>query len=192
MAAMREIRPSLASHALQFNVAQLLKQPSGARRVYDIDSEMPPLDDALTVVAPFKGQVVFTRIGNGLLVTGKLSTVVELACKRCLTPFRSPASFDIEEEFRPTLDIVTGLRLPQEPDQDQATLIDERHILDLAEVMRQDLLLALPRSPLCRPDCRGFCPQCGQNWNEGPCNCHEDAIDPRWAALKADFSPQGE
>jgi uncharacterized protein len=180
---MREKRPSRASHALQFNVAQLLKQPSGACRVYDIDAEMPPLDDALHVVAPFHGQVRFTRVGAGLLVTGELNTVIELECTRCLSSFRAPVSFEIEEEFHPTLDVVTGVRLPQEPDQDPATLIDEHHILDLAEVVRQDLLLSRPSS-VCRPDCRGFCPQCGQNWNEGTCNCQEKPFDPRWAALK--------
>ena len=189
---MREKRPGRASHALQFNVAQLLKQPSGTRRVSDIDAEMPPLDDTLTVVAPFHGPVIFTRVGAGLLVSGELDTVVELECTRCLSTFRVPVSFEIEEEFHPTLDIVTGLRLPLEPDQDPATLIDERHILDLAEVVRQDLLLSRPPSSVCRPDCRGFCPQCGQNWNEGTCDCQEESSDPRWAALRASISSHGE
>lgn len=181
---MRKKRPSKVSHALQFNVAQLLKQQSGTRRVYDIDTEMPPLDDGLNVVASFRGQVRFTRVGAGLLATGNLETVIELQCNRCLSTFRVPASFEIEEEFRPSLDIVTGARLPQELDQDPATLIDERHILDMAEVVRQNLLLSLPSSPVCRPDCQGFCPQCGQNLNEGSCNCEEEVIDLRWMALK--------
>ncbi len=181
---MREKRPSKASHALQFNVAQLLKDSSGARRVYNIDTELPPLDEKLTVVAPFHGQVQFIRVGAGLLVTGNLETSVELECTRCLSVFRTRAHFEIEEEFHPTLDVVTGTRLPQKPDQDTATLIDEHHILDLAEVIRQDLLLSLPSSPTCRPDCHGLCPHCGQNLNEGSCSCEEEIVDPRWAALK--------
>jgi uncharacterized protein len=185
---MNEKRNRKPSHSLQFNVAQLLKQQSGARRVYDVDAaDVPPLDDELKVVAPFRGQVRFTRIGDGILVTGELETSVELECSRCLSTFEAPVEFEIEEEFRPTLDITTGAWLPQEPGQDEATLIDEHHILDLAEVVRQDMLLSLPPSPLCRPDCRGLCPHCGQNWNEGSCDCHAEAIDPRWAALKATF-----
>jgi uncharacterized protein len=186
---MSKQRSRKASHSFQFNVAQLLKQPSGTRRVYDIDTaDVPPLDDDLKVVAPYyRGQVRLTRVGNGLLVTGELETSVELECTRCLSAFQTTTRFEIEEEFRPTLDILSGARLPQDPDQDIATLIDERHILDLAEVVRQDLLLSLPPSPVCRPDCRGLCPHCGQDLNEASCDCHAEAIDPRWAALKTSF-----
>jgi len=183
---MPDKKPRKAAHSFQFNVAQLLKQPSGARRIYDIDNaDVPPLDDAVSVVGPFRGHVRFTRVGNGLLVTGALETTVELECTRCLSTFLARPRFEIEEEFRPTLDVVSGARLEQEPDQDPANLIDEHHILDLAEIVRQDLLLSLPPSPVCRPDCRGLCPQCGQDLNEASCDCHADITDPRWAVLKA-------
>jgi uncharacterized protein len=181
---MRETRLKKASHALQFNVAQFLKQPSGTQRVYDIDTELPPLDDDLAVVAPFHGQVRFIRIDSGVLVTGKLGTVVELECTRCLSIFQLPIKFGVEEEFKPTFDVVSGSRLPQDPDQDPATLIDEHHILDLAEVVRQDLTLSIPASPFCRPDCRGLCSICGKNRNEEACDCREEATDPRWEALR--------
>jgi uncharacterized protein len=185
---MREKRLKKVSHSLQFNVAQLLKQPTGTRRVYDIAAtDMPPLDDDLKVVAPFNGQVKLLRIGTGILVTGELETSVKLECSRCLSTFLTTTRFEIEEEFQPMLDVVSSARLPQEPDQDTATIIDERHILDLAEIVRQDLMLSLPPSPACRPDCRGLCPHCGQNRNEDACNCQTEAIDPRWAALKANF-----
>ena len=85
------------------------------------------------------------------------------------------------------MDINSGAHLAQESDQDAATHIDERHILDLAEVIRQNLTLSLSPSLVCRPDCAGLCPQCGQNRNEGSCDCDTAVIDPRWAALKASF-----
>jgi uncharacterized protein len=50
-------------------------------------------------------------------------------------------------------------------------------------VAREDFLLSIPISAVCRPDCRGLCPKCGKNWNEGPCDCEDDEIDPRWAGL---------
>ena len=185
---MRDKRRRRVSHALQFNVAQLLKQPSGTRRIYDIDADhLSSLDDEVQVVAPFTGQVRLTRVGDGILVTGELETTVELECSRCLSALQTETRFEIEEEFRPTLDIQSGSRIPQEPDQDVATLIDEGHILDLAEVVRQGLLLSLPPSPVCRPGCLGLCPQCGQDQNEGRCDCESEAIDPRWAALKSSF-----
>jgi uncharacterized protein len=185
---MNERRSRRASHAFQFNVAQLLKQPSGTRRIYDIEaSDGPPLDDDLKVVAPFRGEVRFMRVGAGILVTGVLETSVELDCSRCLTAFQTKTHFEIEEEFRPTHDVNSGARLAQEPDQDAATLINEQHILDLGEVIRQNLTLSLPASPVCRPDCDGLCPNCGQDWNEASCDCDTQDIDPRWAALKASF-----
>lgn len=185
---MSDKRTRKASHSFQFNVAQLLKQPTGARRVYDIAADdVPPLDEAVKVVAPYQGQVRLTRIGTGVLVTGELQTTVELECTRCLATLLREMRFEVEEEFRPTLDITSGTSLPMDPDQDTATLIDEHHILDLAEVVRQDLLLSLPPSPVCRPDCRGLCPYCGQNRNEGSCDCRIEEVDPRWAGLKASF-----
>jgi len=177
-----------ASHDLQFNVAQLLKQQTGARRVYDVQaSDVPSLDKDLALVAPLEGRVQFTRIGSGILVAGELETTVELECTRCLAAFETRVGIDIEEEFRPTMDVISGAKLPLEPDQDLANLIDERHILDLSEVVRQDLLLSLPTSPVCRPDCLGLCPMCGQNRNEGTCQCETEEADPRWAALREKF-----
>jgi uncharacterized protein len=51
-------------------------------------------------------------------------------------------------------------------------------------LLREEAILAIPMGALCRPDCAGLCPQCGQNWNEGPCDCEQDEIDPRFAALR--------
>ncbi len=72
-----------------------------------------------------------------------------------------------------------------EEERDEALSIDEHHILDLSEVMRQALWLATPREALCRPDCDGLCPDCGENRNLGSCSCNQAPIDPRWAALQA-------
>jgi uncharacterized protein len=57
-------------------------------------------------------------------------------------------------------------------------------ILDVAPLVRQEVILATPIGVLCRPDCAGLCPTCGRNLNDGPCDCDHDAIDPRLAALK--------
>lgn len=178
-------RPSGAALALQFNVAQLLKQATGARRGYDIEVDAPELDQQLVLAAPLRGQASCLRIGAGILVTGELQTAVRLECARCLTEFDWPIRVEIEEEFRPTIDIVTGIRVEQEPDQDVATLIDDQHILDLAEVIRQAIWLGVPASPICRRDCKGLCPHCGQNRNQEECDCQANQVDARWVALLA-------
>jgi uncharacterized protein len=175
----------LASHALQINVAQLLKEPSGARRTYEIDGvALPQLDAGLQISSLLNGEVRLQRIGVGILVTGQFVCSRLMDCNRCLTPIEVPVSFKLEEEFRPTLDIINGTVLPQEPDFEKENLINEQHILDLIEVIRQELWLAGPSSPLCRPDCEGFCDQCGQNLKDGNCDCEVEETDVRWAGLQ--------
>jgi uncharacterized protein len=117
----------------------------------------------------------------GVFVTADVQGVAVLPCARCLEPVEAPLVFRVEETFVPTIDIMTGRPLAVE-EEDRALWIDERHILDLEEILRQDALLAAPVHPLCRADCRGLCPTCGKNLNEGPCDCRPEP-DPRWSAL---------
>jgi len=57
--------------------------------------------------------------------------------------------------------------------------------IDLEPMAREAVVLGLPLAPLCRPDCKGLCPSCGADLNQGPCGCPPAAADPRWAALDA-------
>jgi uncharacterized protein len=59
----------------------------------------------------------------------------------------------------------------------------EGDAVDLDEVVREQLLLALPSRHLCREDCQGLCQKCGANLNDGHCSCEQGEVDPRWAAL---------
>lgn len=169
---------------MRYNVAQLLKGPTGASRTYDVDEEIRNLDPELQPLRPLTGSVTLMRTSQGILVTGTLATLVAGACKRCLEPARVEVEFELEEEFRPT-NPIAGIPLDHVPEEevDPALLIDERHNLDLSEVVRQGLWLAVPMEMLCRPDCAGLCPRCGGNRNTGECQCDEAGIDPRWAAL---------
>ncbi|MCZ7575257.1 MAG: DUF177 domain-containing protein [Ardenticatenaceae bacterium] len=168
---------------MQFNVAQLLKQPVGAKREYELDGPLGELDPDLVPVAPITGEVRFIRTRDGVLVTGQLATVLEVNCNRCLEAFDLPISIEIEEEFKSKIDLRTGAHLPVTDEDEVATLINEHHIIDLREVVRQDLLLALPLNPLCQEACGGLCPTCGANLNEGPCECEPETIDLRWNTL---------
>ncbi len=179
-------KAALNKQVLQFNVAQQLKQHGGAPRAFIIeDAVLPNLDADLILLAPLSGLIKLTKTDTGILVTGTLSTVLELPCTRCLTSVSVPISMEIEETFTPTVDIITGGKLSQSPGVDTTTLISEQHILDLAEVVRQSLYLAQPAQILCKEDCLGLCPQCGKNRNLVQCNCAEDPIDSRWADLLA-------
>jgi uncharacterized protein len=169
---------------MQYNVSQLLKDETGQTRQYELHEDIQALDPGILPLSSLDGRIQMIRTAGGILVTGKLHTSIELLCSRCAEPFSFPLQFKLEEEFRPTIDIATGASFPLPADDEPATRIDDHHIVDLAEVMRQNMLLALPPFPVCRSKCAGLCPACGKNWNEGSCDCKTEELDPRLQVLK--------
>jgi len=169
---------------MDYNIAQLLKQQIGAVRDYSFSQDLRGLDPALDPVEPLVARFRVVRTKRGVLVTMTGTTSLRVPCSRCLEPVTVPVSLSIEEEFLQTIDIVTGLPLGTSAD-DPALLIDGHHELHLAEVVREYLLLAIPMHPLCREDCKGLCPQCGHNLNEGPCGHSGQPGDERWAVLRS-------
>jgi len=169
---------------LRFNVAQLLRDTVGSSRKVELAANLHELAPELSGgnrTHALRGPVRLMNTNAGILVHGQLSGEATLACARCLEPVTVPLDVEIDELFRPTIDLVTGRTITPEED-DTALLIDEHHILDLTEVVRQNALLAAPLNAVCRETCRGLCPTCGQNLNEGPCDC-EPEPDPRWGPL---------
>jgi uncharacterized protein len=170
---------------MRFNVTDLLKAAPGGSRTYEIENERIEWhDEEVELTAPISGSVRMTRDHAGVLVLGKLKTRARLACVRCLESVEVPLEMDISEEYVPTVFLPGGPPVPPRQERDPATEIDEHHVLDLTEVVRQGILLAVPLHVVCREDCAGLCPTCGTNWNEGTCDC-EPPRDPRWAALDA-------
>ena len=163
---------------MQINVSQLLKAPVGATRNYEV-TETVDIAGGESVI---RGEVTLMHTDRSIMVKGTLNTVVEVTCGRCLSLFRCPLSLNIEEEYFPTTDVVSGasLLLPEEPGY---FTIDEHHLLDLTEVIRQYAMLAIPMKPLCRENCTGLCPNCGHNLNRGPCDCVSQKVDARWFEL---------
>lgn len=175
--------------SLSFNVAQLLRDPVGTSRHVDVSAELGHLapelsglsDEGEVSTAQISGPVRMMHINDGVLVQGKLNVRTTLACARCLEPVAVEFQFDLEEVYKPTVDLASGkVIIPEE--EDRALWIDDHHILDLTEVLRQDVLIAQPLHVVCREECRGLCPTCGRNLNEGACGCPPEA-DPRWSAL---------
>ena len=165
---------------MQFNVAQLLKESTGASRNYDIDGTVSPDDGQPCRV---QGKVSLTRAARGILAKGSFNCQSQLTCGRCLNPFDHSSAFDVEEMFYPSIDVLSGLpvTLPNE-EAGSSFSIDEHHVLDMTEMIRQYSLLAIPMKPLCRVDCAGLCPDCGANLNENKCRC---AQRPRTALAQA-------
>ena len=188
---------------MQFNVAQLLKEPIGALRTYTLAEDLEGLDPELQVLGPLVGEVTLLRTNSGVLATGELSTAVQTPCNLCLNPIAVPVRFTLEELFHPTTEVVTGRTLrPDEYDggpedlEDEALLIDDKHILDIGEVVRQHIWLAMPMYPGCNWTGEGPCPNLSRvptlddvrllrAGDDAAADGNEEAIDPRWAALRA-------
>jgi uncharacterized protein len=173
---------------LSFNIAQLMKDTVGASRTVDVVADLGRLVPDLEVEATSEGErpvltgpVRLMHTNQGVLVKGRLTGEAKVSCVRCLAAVTVPIEVELEEVFVPTIDMATG-RYAKPEEEDEALWIDEHHILNLTEVLRQNVLLELPVHVLCRDDCSGLCPNCGQNLNEGACDCQPD-IDPRWSGL---------
>lgn len=110
---------------------------------------------------------------EGVLVTGTAVVSLQGQCARCLEPIASPEEVDLQELY---------LYPDKEPDDDEASRVDGE-LLDLEPLLRDTVVLDLPYTPLCRPDCAGLCPECGANLNDDPEHRHDDRVDPRWAGL---------
>ncbi len=163
---------------MQINVSQLLKASIGTTRNYEVNGIFDIGGGDSTV----QGAVRLIRTDRGILAMGTLHTESELTCSRCLSLFSCPLTLNIEEEYFPTTDMITGAALPL-PDEPGCFTIDENNILDLTEAIRQYALLTIPMKPLCRQDCAGICPTCGVNLDQAPCNCPPEPADSRWAEL---------
>lgn len=174
---------------LVFNVAQLLKERVGATRRLQLETPELVLDEGTEdggrlEAHKLHGDVKVTRLSEGLLVQGDIEADVTMECSRCLTELNLPVDASLEEQFQPTVDIVTGMPVHRaEYEDDQAFEIDPNHLMDLSEPVRQALLVALPMKPLCREDCKGICPECGANLNEVDCGHTSEPEDNRWSGL---------
>jgi uncharacterized protein len=146
---------NLPRNPLRFNVGFLLNQPIGYNR--DIHFEYPQVvlqpDLKLT---NFSGVAKVGRTPQGILVHGKFQGDAPADCVRCLTEFEQPltTSFDELYAFDKRSTTESGLILPEDAN------------IDLEPLVREYLLIEMPISPLCRPDCEGLCPVCGENLNE--------------------------
>ena len=129
--------------------------------------------------APLTLELRLESVTEGVLVTGTVTAPLTGQCGRCLDPISDELVVDICELFAYPSSIT-----------DRTTEQDEVHRIDgdyltVEPVVRDSVVLALPWTPLCRDDCRGLCPDCGQRLDDLPADHTHEVLDPRWAALAA-------
>ena len=168
---------------LSYNVADLLRDAPGSYETHQIDVDDLKVADDIVLAQPVTGYVRLSHTGRSILVRAELQTAVSGVCGRCLRPVVTAIDVQIEEEALPSIDIDTGMPVDMSVEPDALRLTDH-HELDLEVPIREAISLAEPIAVLCRPDCRGLCPDCGVDLNDNPSHSHADEdIDPRLAAL---------
>ena len=163
---------------MHYNLAQLLKEPTGSTRDYEIDGSFTGPENCSDRA---QGWVRIIRTHQGMLVRAKLETQVKLTCSRCISEFEYLSSLIMEEESFPTVDPMTGRKTEPSEEAEGVIHLDDQHVLDMSEVVRQYVLTEVPIKPLCREECLGLCQECGSNLNEEKCRCDSASVDPDWS-----------
>lgn len=164
---------SNSSDLLRLNVGFIIHQTVGYSRDFPFEIPQIKLDPDLEL-CNLAGTVRVTRTAQGLLLQAKMRADVDAECVRCLEDFAQPLQAEFTELYAFTPDSLT----------ESGLLVPESGKIDLAPLVREEMLLAIPISPLCKEDCKGLCPICGENRNLHPCEHSEAPIDPRFDALK--------
>lgn len=166
-----------------FNVAGVLQEAPGATREVVLRDRYLSVGADVELAGPVDGKVRLQRTNRGILLRGSVDAPVRRTCSRCLDAFVETVHLQLAEEFLPTVDPARGVPLAPPAAEEEALTIDPQHQIDLTPVLHDELVLAEPMHPLCRPDCPGLCPGCGRRMDVGSCDCASEEPDPRLAAL---------
>lgn len=147
----------------------------------EIDLEDPSLRQKGDVSTQGVVELLSHTLGE-VRIKGHLAASIESDCDRCLEPAIFAMDEDIDLFFRP---------VDTSPDSEEVEIDEgeaeisfyEGDRLHLEEILREQILLSIPMQKVCRPDCKGICPNCGGNRNEVTCGCQPRPADARWAAL---------
>jgi uncharacterized protein len=158
----------------RLNVGFIVHQNIGFSRDFPFDYQKIHLPPDLDL-EDFTGTARVSRTPQGLLVQVKMRANLQSNCVRCLTDYNQHLKIEYTELYAFSTRSTTESEL----------LLPEDGYIDLGELVREYMLLEVPIGSLCRPDCEGLCPVCGENLNEVNCNHEIESTDPRLSVLKS-------
>lgn len=167
---------------LLLDISQMREARGRVDRSYGPDV-IPPDADVYRVVDPVVLAAEIQRDRDQFHLSGTVSTAVELTCCRCLERYRLPVRESFDVLYLPQAHAPGGEETEVEDD-DLTTAYYREHVIDLGQLMQEQFYLAVPVKPLCQDDCRGLCPLCGTNLNQGGCSCTQSWEDPRLTGLR--------
>jgi uncharacterized protein len=156
------------------NIGFIIHETVGYSREFPINIDLIELQPDL-VLTDMDGIIKITRTAEGLLVQVSMTAKAGFECVRCLDDFAQILSIDFADLYN----------FPHHVSDESDLIVPEDGILDMTTSIREEMMVAYPIKPVCRPDCLGLCPVCGENRNTVDCDHNQESIDPRMEALKA-------
>jgi len=150
--------------------------------VYQPD-ELGLFDERISLVEPATVNGTVRMAGPEVFVNGHVKTRAAVECDRCLKQVEIPVDADFELEYV-TGPIYESSEAAELTEDELSVAVFDGEAIDVDEIVKEQVLLAVPTRTLCQPDCKGICPDCGIDKNTGDCACETKEVDPRWAALK--------
>ena len=167
---------------MRIELDKLEEQGGKFAQVYEAN-ELPLEDAEVRLVEPAEVRGRIRRAGKEVELQGKLHTKLEAVCGRCLQPVELPITTEFKERFVRTVSWAAEEQHELQAEDLNIAVFDGEGI-ELDDLVREELLLALPVNVLCREDCKGLCPVCGSDRNLRDCQCENDGVDSRWQKLK--------
>lgn len=150
---------------------------TGARIELDDDIGLPNaefLGETYTFIEPLRIRGEIYNNGQSLTLDVRVTGKMQTECARCLKPTEVEVDFGIRELLS---------RAEDGAQEDQDIILFDGHEIELDDIVEDHFLMNISGRYLCKADCKGLCPNCGQDLNEGDCDCNKEYIDPRWQAL---------
>jgi uncharacterized protein len=160
--------------AVEVDVRDLVGHP-GAARTARFHEPVAGMVTSLARVPddrPVDAELLLESVIEGIYVTGSVSGEMDLSCGSCLKPIDHPFVVEVHELFAP----------PATADPDEDYGLSPEGVIDIEPMLRDAVVLTMPFSPRCSPDCKGLCSRCGGDLNLDECTCGPQT-DPRWDAL---------
>ena len=155
---------------------------SNFAHVYQPD-DLGPVDERIRLIGPVDVKGNVRLAGTEVFVNGHIDTRVQVECDRCLQPVELPVRADFALEYITGSDYESS-EAAELTEAEMSVSVFDGEAIDVDEIVKEQINLAVPSRTLCREDCKGLCPECGIDRNNGECSCVTYDIDPRWAALK--------
>jgi DUF177 domain-containing protein len=153
---------------------------TNGRYDYDFKGKVTEIEVSEPYAGEYNTKVVLSKFDNQIILDAETRIAANLICDRCTADFQSV----ITSKYRMIYLFMQNAENSENEKIDVVYLHPETDKIDLSEDIRDYALLALPMKKLCSEDCKGLCPKCGKNLNNGSCNCKDEKIDPRWEPLQ--------